>query len=127
MTSSDPASQKSGDSMRKRILLGVVVFILTVILVGFFSVGLEVTNTTEFCTSRHSMQVNLKEFQEKKTHWNNRVGVHANCADCHVPKSFWPKMQAKIMASRDLLHEILGTIDTPEKYGAHRLEMAESV
>jgi cytochrome c-type protein NapC len=36
-------------------------------------------------------------------------------------------MLAKVMASRDLFHEILGTINTHEKYEAHRKEMAEEV
>ncbi|CAK0759329.1 putative tetraheme cytochrome-c type [Gammaproteobacteria bacterium] len=127
MTTNDAASQETGKSIRKWIIFGAVVFLFTVILVSGFNVGLESTNTTEFCTSCHSMQVNLKELQESKTHWNNRSGVHAGCPNCHVPKSFWPKMQAKIMASKDLFHEIMGTTNTPEKYEAHRQAMAENV
>ncbi|MFB0936392.1 MAG: NapC/NirT family cytochrome c, partial [Propionivibrio sp.] len=49
------------------------------------------------------------------------------CPDCHVPKSFGPKMYAKIRASKDVYHNILGTIDTPEKFNAYRLKMAEAV
>jgi cytochrome c-type protein NapC len=44
-----------------------------------------------------------------------------------VPKEFLPKMVAKIMAAKDVYHEILGTIDTPEKYEAHRWGMASAV
>jgi cytochrome c-type protein NapC len=36
-------------------------------------------------------------------------------------------MQAKIMAAKDIYHEIIGTIDTPEKYEKHRWDMASRV
>jgi cytochrome c-type protein NapC len=36
-------------------------------------------------------------------------------------------MRAKIIASKDVWHEIIGTIDTPEKYEARRWEMASRV
>ena len=84
------------------------------------------TNTMEFCTSCHSMQVNLREYKET-IHYKNPAGVRAVCSDCHVPKAFFPKVYAKIMAYKDVLHEILGTIDTQEKYEKHRWEMANEV
>lgn len=88
--------------------------------------GLAYTNELEFCTSCHSMQVNLKEYQET-VHYKSASGVRAVCSDCHVPKSFGPKMVAKVLAYKDVLHEILGTLDTQEKYEAHRWEMASEV
>lgn len=91
-----------------------------------FSVGLEYTNTTEFCVSCHSMQINYEELKGSQ-HWSNASGVHAGCADCHVPKEFFPKMHAKIIAAKDVWHEIMGTIDTPEKYEARRWQMANMV
>ena len=36
-------------------------------------------------------------------------------------------MRRKIQASNELIHTILGTTDTPEKFEAHRLELATSV
>ncbi len=36
-------------------------------------------------------------------------------------------MYAKLMAYKDVLHEVLGTIDTKEKFEAHRWEMANRV
>jgi cytochrome c-type protein NapC len=93
---------------------------------GLFNMGLEYTNRTEFCTSCHSMKTNLNELQETP-HWKSRSGVHAGCSDCHVPKNFQEKVVAKVLAAKDVLHEIVGTIDTPEKYEAHRLDMAERV
>mgnify|MGYP001118912575 CR=1 FL=1 len=110
-----------------RRLLGVaLIFFAGVAFAGLFNVGLEYTNRTEFCTSCHSMKTNLAELEER-VHWKSRSGVHAGCADCHVPKDFKEKMIAKVMAAKDVYHEIMGTIDTPEKYEARRLDMAQRV
>ena len=114
--------------MAQRISLTVAffIFIAGVAFAGLFNVGLAMTNQMEFCTSCHSMQVNLREYKET-VHYKNRSGVSAECADCHVPKAFVPKMIAKVMAAKDVYHEIMGTIDTQEKYEAHRWDMASRV
>jgi len=101
-------------------------FVLGVVFYGVFGVALEATNTTEFCTSCHSMKTNLEEMKERP-HYNNVSGVTAGCADCHVPKSLGPKLWAKFMAAKDVYHEFMGTIDTPEKYEARRWHMANLV
>jgi cytochrome c-type protein NapC len=112
---------------RFRRLLGVLlIFSAGVVFAGLFNVGLEYTNSTEFCTSCHTMKTNLAELEER-VHWKSRSGVSAGCADCHVPKEFTEKMIAKVMAAKDVYHEIVGTIDTPEKYEARRLDMAQRV
>lgn len=110
----------------KWIIIGGVIFIAGFIGAGVFNVILASTNKTEFCTSCHTMQIPLDELKES-VHWSNRTGVHAGCADCHVPKDFFPKMMAKVKAAKDTWHQILGTIDTPEKYEQHRWEMANAV
>lgn len=110
----------------KGLFATLAIFAAGIVFAGVFNVGLEYTNRTEFCTSCHSMQTNLKELQETK-HWKSISGVHAGCADCHVPKNFKDKMIAKVLAAKDVYHEIVGTIDTPEKYEAHRLDMAQRV
>ncbi len=94
---------------------------------GAFNWTLEITNTEEFCISCHEMQDNA--FQEYKTtiHYQNRVGVKASCPECHVPKPWVHKVVRKIEASREVWHTLLGTIDTPEKYDAHREKMAQRV
>ena len=114
--------------MAQRISLGIaiVIFVAGIVFAGLFNVGLAMTNETEFCTSCHSMKVNLKELQET-IHWKSPSGVRAGCSDCHVPKPFIPKMIAKVMAAKDVYHEIMGTIDTPEKYEAYRWKMASAV
>lgn len=113
-------------SGKKRLFVVAAIFLLGVSFSGLFNFVMESTNTTEFCISCHSMQWNYNELKET-VHWQNGSGVHAGCADCHVPKEFWPKMRAKIIASKDVWHEIIGTIDTPEKYEARRWEMASRV
>ena len=60
----------------------------------------------------------------KTVHYLNRTGVRATCPDCHVPKEWIHKIVRKIKASNELYHKFMGTIDTPEKYEEHRLEMA---
>jgi cytochrome c-type protein NapC len=72
------------------------------------------------------MKVNLEEYMET-AHYKNPSGVQATCSDCHVPKPFVPKMVAKIMAAKDVYHEIMGTIDTREKFEEHRWAMASRV
>lgn len=113
-------------SKKKWLLSSLTIFAVAILFISGFNFALEQTNRTEFCTSCHSMKINLAELQET-VHWKGRTGVHAGCADCHVPKAFLPKMKAKILAAKDVWHEIIGTIDTPEKYEAHRWDMANRV
>lgn len=91
-----------------------------------FNTVLEATNKTEFCISCHTMQTNYEEYK-KSAHYANRTGVRVECADCHVPQDFGPKMWAKLVAAKDVFHQVIGTIDTPEKFEAHRMAMAQRV
>lgn len=93
---------------------------------GGFHWSLELTNTEEFCVTCHTMEVNLGEYRET-IHYNNHSGVRATCPDCHVPKEWNHKVKAKIMASKDVFHELMGTINTDEKYEERRLHMAAAV
>jgi len=118
------AKQRSAGKIS--IILVSFIFIAGILFAGLFNMGLSYTNELEFCTSCHSMKVNLEEYKQTP-HYKNASGVQAVCSDCHVPKAFFPKMAAKIFAVKDIYHEILGTIDTKEKYEAHRWEMANRV
>ena len=91
-----------------------------------FSASMEATNTTEFCTSCHSMQWVKAEWEES-AHYSNVSGIRAECKDCHVPSPLFPKMHAKLMAAKDVWHEILGTIDSKQKFEDHRWTMANRV
>ena len=117
-------SRRSGG--RISIVVAGIIFVAGIVFAGLFNMGLAYTNELEFCTSCHSMKVNLEEYKQT-VHYKNASGVRAVCSDCHVPKPFFPKMVAKVMAVKDIYHEILGTIDTKEKYEAHRWEMANRV
>lgn len=94
-------------------------------LAGFVT-AVEWTNRTEFCVSCHSMKINYAELKES-VHYLNRSGAHAECADCHVPKALGPKLMRKVMAVNDIIAEVKGTLDTPEKFEAMRPVLAERV
>lgn len=94
--------------------------------VGFHS-ALELTTTTEFCVSCHSMADNNYVEYKKTIHYKNPAGVRAGCPDCHVPKSGFALYKAKLLAAEDLWGEIVGTIDTREKFQNERLRMATKV
>jgi cytochrome c-type protein NapC len=110
----------------RSILIGAGLVALGALLFGGFAAGLEATNQESFCIGCHSMKTNYEEYK-KTAHYRNPSGVRATCADCHVPRELGPKLVAKIMAAKDVYHEILGTIDTPEKYEANRWAMANAV
>ncbi len=107
--------------------LGVAVFFMMigVILWGGFNMGMEATNTMDFCISCHEMEENVYQEYKGTIHDANRSGVRAGCPDCHVPRPWFHKMKRKLQASNEVLHKILGTIDTPEKFETHRLQMAK--
>ena len=119
-------AKSTGSSRKKTIVIVSIIFLAGVIFAGFFNAGLAYTNEMEFCTSCHSMKINLEEYKET-IHYKNPSGVQATCSDCHVPEQFLPKMYAKVMAAKDVFHEVIGTIDTPEKYEEHRWDMATRV
>jgi cytochrome c-type protein NapC len=115
-------------SMLRMIVLGIVGGIL---IWGGLNTGMEWTNRSEFCTSCHEMTIPYEELK-KTVHYKNRSGTTVQCADCHVASSKTPtdymfKSFQKLMAARDVVGHILGTIDTPEKYEAYRLTMAKRV
>ena len=94
---------------------------------GGFNWAMELSNTEAFCVSCHEMRDNVYQELQHTIHWSNRTGVRAICSDCHVPKQWFYKIRRKIQASNELLHHLLGTVNTPEKFEAHRLELATRV
>ena len=102
-------------------------FVGGIIFWGGFNTAMEATNTEEFCISCHEMRDNVYQEYKNTIHYANRTGVRATCPDCHVPKEWTYKMIRKIQASNELLHKMLGSIDTREKFEAKRLELAEHV
>jgi cytochrome c-type protein NapC len=100
-------------------------FITGIIFWGGFNTVMEATNQLEFCISCHEMQSTVYQEYKKTVHYQNRTGVRAICSDCHVPKDWIHKMQRKIQASGEVWGKITGSIDTPEKFEAKRLELAQ--
>lgn len=103
----------------------VVGFFAGVIFWGGFNTALEATNSLEFCISCHEMRDTVYQEYKQTIHYSNRTGVRAVCSDCHVPKDWVHKMARKIQASGEIYGKLMGTIDTPEKFEAKRLELAE--
>ncbi|MBI4753937.1 MAG: NapC/NirT family cytochrome c [Betaproteobacteria bacterium] len=108
-------------------LLGIVAagFVAGIVFWGGFNTAMEATNALEFCISCHEMQDTVYEEYKKTIHYSNRTGVRAICSDCHVPRDWLHKMARKIQASGEIYGKVMGTIDTPEKFEAKRLTLAE--
>lgn len=102
-----------------------LLFVAGIVFWGGFNWALEATNKESFCISCHEMEENVFREYQNTIHYTNRTGVRATCPDCHVPKEWGPKMIRKIQASNEVLHKILGTIDTPEKFNKKRHELAQ--
>jgi cytochrome c-type protein NapC len=108
--------------------LGLValVFVAGILFWGAFNTAMEWTNREAFCISCHEMEENVYREYRNTIHYTNRSGVRATCPDCHVPKEWTHKIIRKIQASNEVWHKLLGTIDTPEKFEAKRLKLAQN-
>ncbi len=91
---------------------------------GGFNTAMEATNSLAFCTSCHAMRDNVYQEYKTSAHYSNRSGVRAVCSDCHVPRDWGHMLIRKVTASKELLHWMAGSIDTPEKFEAKRHELA---
>lgn len=100
-------------------------FIAGIIFWGGFNTAMEFTNTEKFCTGCHEMRDNVFAELKPTIHYSNRSGVRAICSDCHVPHDWTDKIARKMQASKEVWGKIFGTISTPEKFEAKRLEMAQ--
>jgi cytochrome c-type protein NapC len=109
-------------------ILGVVfLFLLGAFFASSTFLVVHITTTQEFCISCHEMRDFAYEEYKQTKHYKNDAGVQAKCADCHVPKSFFPLVKSKILAADDLWGSITGIIDTQEKYDARKLYLAKKV
>lgn len=101
-------------------------FIAGIIFWGGFNTALEVTNTEKFCISCHEMEDNVYEELKTTIHFTNRSGVRATCPDCHVPHNWTDKIARKMQASKEVWGKVFGTINTREKFLAHRKRLSEN-
>lgn len=100
-------------------------FIMGIIFWGGFNTALEVTNTEKFCVGCHEMRDNVFAELKETVHYSNNSGVRASCPDCHVPHNWTSKIARKMAATKELYGTIFGTINTPEKFEAKRLVLAQ--
>lgn len=92
-----------------------------------FEALMEATNQPDFCISCHEMESTVYQDYRRSGHHLGASGVEATCADCHVPKAFFPKVVRKVMAAGELYHWWVGTIDTQEKFERRRPLLARRV
>lgn len=104
-----------------------VFFIGGIVFWGGFNTVMEATNTLEFCISCHEMKDTVYKEYVGTVHYANRSGVRAVCSDCHVPHPWAYKILRKIQASGELYHKVMGSVDTPEKFEAKRVDLAKRV
>lgn len=102
-------------------------FIAGIVFWGAFNWSLEITNTESFCISCHEMNDNVYQEYKKTVHYRNGSGVRATCPDCHVPREWIHKVKRKIGATNELLHKLIGSIDTKEKFNSKRYQLAQHV
>lgn len=90
--------------------------------------SMRATSTTEFCVSCHSMSKPHEEWQAS-SHFFNKSGVRAECADCHIPHdNDWNYVTTKIRDGLgDLIAEMRNTIPDEAAFEAKRGEMAKYV
>lgn len=102
-------------------------FVGGIVFWGGFHTAMEATNSLEFCVSCHEMDQLVYQEYKQTVHYKNASGVRAICSDCHVPHAWGPKVIRKIQASGELWAKFTGKVNTPEKFEAHRWEMANRV
>lgn len=105
----------------------VVGFVAGIIFWGGFHTAMEASNTETFCISCHEMEENVYIEYQDTIHYSNRTGIRATCPDCHVPKDWVHKVARKIKATNELYHKVMGSVDTPEKFEAKRIKLAQNV
>ena len=87
----------------------IVVFIAGIFSVHAYDFVFEVSNRNEVCYGCHIGMDTIVEEYEASVHFQNNLGIQAQCADCHVPKEFYPKLKTKILAPVSYTHLTLPT------------------
>ena len=105
---------------------GLLAFVVGVGFAGSFVAGLSFAETDRFCTSCHEMSTPFQEYTHS-VHYSNPVGIRAHCANCHVPPAFLPGLLRHMQSYAEVWGHLRGELDTPAKYEAHRLELAQKV
>lgn len=97
-----------------------------------FHFGMSATNSMDICISCHEMEGVYQEYK-KSTHFTNRSGVRATCADCHVPHGktvgdWVSKFLVKLeVGSKDIYHHLIGTYPDQAAFEKSRWHLAQNV
>jgi nitrate/TMAO reductase-like tetraheme cytochrome c subunit len=105
---------------------GLIAFIVGIAFTGGFLGGLKLAETDKFCTSCHEMSTPFQELTQS-VHYSNPFGIQASCGNCHVPPKFLPGLWRHIQAYAEVWGHVRGELDTPAKYEAHRLQLAQKI
>jgi len=105
---------------------GLLAFIIGIGFSGSFIAGLKYAETDKFCTSCHEMDTPFQEYTHS-AHYSNPFGIQASCGNCHVPPAFLPGLVRHIEAYSEVWGHMTGELNTPAKYEAHRLQLAQKI
>jgi nitrate/TMAO reductase-like tetraheme cytochrome c subunit len=105
---------------------GLIALLVGLGLAGGFAGTLKVTETAAFCTSCHEMKAPFEEYTQSG-HYANEFGIRATCASCHVPPTFFAGVMRHAAAISEVWGHLRGELNTPAKYEAHRLELAQKI
>ena len=105
---------------------GLLAFLVGIGFAGSFVAGLKFAETDSFCTSCHEMNTPFQEYTHS-VHYSNPFGIRASCGNCHVPPAFLPGLLRHIQAYAEVWGHLRGELDTPAKYEAHRLQLAQKI
>lgn len=103
-----------------------VAFVVGIVFTGGFLVSLKYAETDSFCTSCHEMKQPYQELT-RSVHFSNVLGIQAGCGNCHVPPKFIPGLWRHVQAYAEVWGHLRGELNTPAKYEAHRLELAQKI
>jgi nitrate/TMAO reductase-like tetraheme cytochrome c subunit len=135
MTAPPPADRGIGAWVWRRprrwFLLGIPLGGFAALLVGAGATGgffasLKFMDSEAFCTSCHSMNAPRQELAHT-VHYRNQFGIRAGCSDCHVAPTFVAGLIDHMKGSTQAWGWLTGELDTPAKFEAHRLELAQKV
>ena len=94
---------------------------------GGFNTYMEYTNTLGFCVSCHEMGDFVYQEYGTSAHFKNASGVRVRLCRLSRAEGLDRQAAAQDPGDQRALPQGLGTISTPEKFEAKRLELAERV
>jgi len=106
-------------------IVAIFFFLAGIAYMRTFDHTMKVTSTDQFCVGCHEMKDNVYPAYTESIHYSNRSGVRAACADCHVPHEWSDKVVRKVQSTKELWGTFIGSINTPEKFAANRLRLAQ--